>query len=140
MFIKLCAHGPGSVGWNDLLSLLPSVDRRCHIHRNNTIRYSLYCAGLEEVYPPRGEVHEAAADQGYSLHAPAHLRLRGLPHVLARGESPVSISVVCPHLSICLYFCAKVPSFAAVNPPWLHDIMTQGSCDKLTNSPTGDPY
>ena len=24
MFIILCAHGPGSVGWNDLLSLLPN--------------------------------------------------------------------------------------------------------------------
>ena len=24
MFIILCAHGPGSVGWNDLLSLYPS--------------------------------------------------------------------------------------------------------------------
>ena len=25
MFIILCAHGPGSVGWNDLLSLYPTV-------------------------------------------------------------------------------------------------------------------
>ena len=25
MFILLCAHGPGSVGWNDLLSLYPTL-------------------------------------------------------------------------------------------------------------------
>ena len=56
-----------------------------------------------------------------------------------RMSSPV-VSLQSPSLSPSLYFCAKVPSFAAVNPPWLHDIMTLGSCDKLTNSPTGDPY
>ena len=32
-----------------------------------------FTAGLEEIYPTRGQVHEAIADQGNSLHPPSYL-------------------------------------------------------------------
>ena len=56
-----------------------------------------------------------------------------------RMSSPVvSLPPVPISLSVSVS-APKISSFAAVNPPWRHGIMTLGSCDNLTNSLTGDP-